>query len=168
MRAYYALFHTVAAVVFAAAAAAAAAVVAVVPATVVVAIATTTTAHRCCFRRWLVVALYADGLAGRLFSGSPWNTMIIMSMWTHQSSPPPTNLFLDKLGMVPVNSSQLFGCVGELFCVPQLCFNKNGNKKFDEDQILHALAMMRRFSTKGVTYQTDQKGLTETTVHSYG
>ncbi len=45
---------------------------------------------------------------------------------------------------------------------------KNGNKKIDEVQILHALAMMRHFLTKGVIYQSDQKGMTETTAHSYG
>jgi hypothetical protein len=71
----------------------------------------------------------ADGLAGRFISGHPWNTMTITSMWTCQSSPPPTNLFINMLGMVLVNSSQLFGCVGKLFCVSRLCFNKNGQNK---------------------------------------
>ena len=50
----------VAAVVFASSAAA---IVAIVPAEVAVAIAATTTAHLCCSSCWLVVALYADGLA---------------------------------------------------------------------------------------------------------
>jgi hypothetical protein len=72
------------------------------------------------------------------------------------------------LGTVPVNSSQLFGCIGELFCVSRLCFDKNGDKKIDEVQILRALAMMRHFSTRGVIYQSDQKGMTETTPHSFG
>jgi hypothetical protein len=72
------------------------------------------------------------------------------------------------LGTVPVNNPQLFGFVGGLFCVSQLCFNKNGDKKIDEVQILRALSMMRQFSTIGVIYRSDQKGMTETTAHSYG
>jgi hypothetical protein len=75
--------------------------------------------------------------------------MTITSMWTRESSPPTTNLIINMFGMVPVNSLQLFGCVGELFCVSRLCFDKNGDKKIDEVQILLALAMMRHFLTRG-------------------
>jgi hypothetical protein len=108
------------------------------------------------------------GLASRFISGHPWNTMTITSMWTCQSSPPPTNLFINMLGMVPVNSSRLFGYVGKLCCVSRLCFDKNGHKKINEVQIRLVLAMMRHFLTKGVRYQSDQKGMTETTAHSNG
>ncbi len=94
--------------------------------------------------------------------------MTITSMWMRQSSPPPTNLFINMLGMVPVNSLQIFGCVGKLFCVSQLCFDKNGDKKINDVQILRALAMMRHFLTKGVIHQSDQKGMTETTADSFG
>jgi hypothetical protein len=91
----------------------------------------------------------SDGLAGRFISGHPWNIMTITSMWTCQSSPPPTNLFINMLGTVPVNNLRLFGCVGKLFCVSPLCFDKNGGKKIDEVQIWLALAMMCHFSTSG-------------------
>jgi hypothetical protein len=70
------------------------------------------------------------------------------------------------LGTVPVNSLRLFGGVGELFCVSRLCFNKNGEKKFKEVQILRALAMMRHFLTWGDIYQSDLKGMTEK-VHTH-
>jgi hypothetical protein len=110
----------------------------------------------------------ADGLAGRFISGHRWNTKTIMSMWMRQSSPPPTNLFINMLGIVPVNSSQLFRCVGKLFCVSQLCFDKNGHKKNDEVQIWLALAMMCQLYTKGVVYQSDQIRMTKMTAHSNG
>jgi hypothetical protein len=107
-----------------------------------------------------------DGLAGRFISGRPWNIMTITSLWMRQSSPSPTNLFINMLETVPVNSSQLFGCVGKLFCVSQLCFDNNGHKKIDEVQLQLALAMMRQFLTRGVLYQSDQKGMTEMIAHS--
>ncbi len=38
----------------------------------------------------------------------------------------------------------------------------------DEVQILRTLTMMCHLLTRGVVYQSDQKGMTETTAHSNG
>ncbi len=43
-------------------------------------------------------------------------TMTITSMWMHKSSPPPTNLFINMLVMVPANSLQSFTCIDEMTC----------------------------------------------------
>ncbi len=44
------------------------------------------------------------------------HTMSIASMWTRQSLTPPTNLFTNMLGTVPVNSLQWFTCFEDISC----------------------------------------------------
>jgi hypothetical protein len=45
---------------------------------------------------------------------------------------------------------------------------KMATKYIDEMQIWRASVLVRHFLTRRLSYQSDQKGLTETTVHSYG
>ncbi len=41
-------------------------------------------------------------------------TMTIMTMWMRRSSTPPTNLFINMLGTMPVNSMWWFTCIDEI------------------------------------------------------
>ncbi len=78
----------------------------------------------------------ADGLSGRFISGHPWNTMAITSMWTCQSSPPPTNLYIEMLGMVRVNCSRLFGVLASYFVFHDCASTKMATKKLMRSKYL--------------------------------
>jgi hypothetical protein len=72
------------------------------------------------------------------------------------------------LGMVPLDSLQLFGFVDSYFVFHDCASTKMATKKINEVQIWLVLAMMHHFSTRGFVHQSDQKEMTETTAHSNG